>query len=75
MKKELPELVLITDVALDPYNSDGHDGILNDDGRILNDETVDVLVKQALMQAAAGADIISPSDMMDGARGRDPRWP
>ena len=69
LKKELPELVLITDVALDPYNSDGHDGILNDDGRILNDETVDVLVKQALMQAAAGADIISPSDMMDGRVG------
>jgi porphobilinogen synthase len=69
LKKELPELVLITDVALDPYSSDGHDGILGDDGRILNDETVNVLVQQALMQAAAGADIISPSDMMDGRIG------
>lgn len=69
LKKELPELVLVSDVALDPYSSDGHDGILGSDGRILNDETVDVLVQQALMQAQAGADIISPSDMMDGRVG------
>ncbi|MEE9311626.1 MAG: porphobilinogen synthase, partial [Planctomycetota bacterium] len=65
IKKVLPEIAVITDVALDPYNSDGHDGIVQD-GEILNDETVDVLCKQAVMQAQAGADIISPSDMMDG---------
>jgi porphobilinogen synthase len=60
---------VITDVALDPYNSDGHDGLVTDDGRILNDETVDVLCQQALCHARAGADIISPSDMMDGRVG------
>ena len=59
----------MTDVALDPYSSDGHDGIVAPDGRILNDETVAVLVGQALCQARAGADIISPSDMMDGRVG------
>ena len=69
LKARFPELCVITDVALDPYNSDGHDGIVSPDGRILNDETVDVLVKQALSQAEAGADIISPSDMMDGRIG------
>jgi porphobilinogen synthase len=57
---------VITDVALDPYNEDGHDGLVSDDGRILNDETVDVLCKQALCHAKAGADIVAPSDMMDG---------
>jgi porphobilinogen synthase len=66
--ERFPELVLCTDVALDPYSSDGHDGIVKD-GRILNDETVDVLVKQAVCQARAGADIIAPSDMMDGRVG------
>ena len=66
IKKRFPEVTLVTDVALDPYNSDGHDGIVTDDGRILNDETVSVLVKQAISQAQSGADIIAPSDMMDG---------
>ncbi len=70
LKKELPELVVITDVALDPYNSDGHDGLVETNERgeavILNDETVEILCKQALSHAEAGADIVSPSDMMDG---------
>ena len=66
VKAAVPGLGIITDVALDPYTSHGHDGLLHDDGRILNDETVAVLVEQALVQAAAGADIIAPSDMMDG---------
>jgi porphobilinogen synthase len=61
-----PTLAVITDVALDPYNSDGHDGLVSDDGRILNDETVAVLQQQALCHARAGADIVAPSDMMDG---------
>ncbi len=69
LKARFPELCVVTDVALDPYNSDGHDGIVSADGRILNDETVEVLVKQAISQARAGADIISPSDMMDGRVG------
>lgn len=68
LKEAFPEVVLFTDVALDPYSSDGHDGIV-EDGRILNDETVDVLVKQALCQAEAGADFVAPSDMMDGRIG------
>ncbi|MDB5589986.1 porphobilinogen synthase [Enterovirga sp.] len=66
VKAAVPEVGIITDVALDPYTSHGHDGLLHEDGRILNDETVAVLVEQALVQAAAGADIIAPSDMMDG---------
>lgn len=66
LKKAHPTLVVITDVALDPYNSDGHDGLVAKDGRILNDETVEVLCKQAVCHAKAGADIVSPSDMMDG---------
>ena len=65
IKREVPNLGLVTDVALDPYTSHGHDGILRGE-RILNDETVVVLVQQALNQARAGADIIAPSDMMDG---------
>ncbi len=69
LRREFPDLVLITDVALDPYNSDGHDGIVAPDGRILNDETIDALCRQALTQAAAGADIVAPSDMMDGRVG------
>ena len=68
IKATTPDITLITDVALDPYNSDGHDGIVQD-GIILNDETVEVLVKQALCQAEAGTDIVAPSDMMDGRIG------
>ncbi|MGA7657590.1 MAG: porphobilinogen synthase [Methylocella sp.] len=68
IKREVPNLGLVTDVALDPYTSHGHDGILSGE-RILNDETVFVLVQQALNQARAGADIIAPSDMMDGRVG------
>lgn len=69
LKKAWPDLLVITDVALDPYSSDGHDGIVAADGRILNDETVEVLCKQALVQAGAGVDIVAPSDMMDGRVG------
>jgi porphobilinogen synthase len=66
LKAAHPTLLVITDVALDPYNSDGHDGLVSDNGIIMNDETVDALRKQALCHARAGADIVSPSDMMDG---------
>ena len=69
LKAAHPTLTVITDVALDPYNSDGHDGLVSDDGRILNDETVAVLQQQALCHARAGADMVSPSDMMDGRVG------
>ena len=69
IKDAVPEVGLLTDVALDPYTSHGHDGLLGADGRILNDESVDVLIEQALVQARAGADIIAPSDMMDGRIG------
>ncbi len=69
LKDKFPDLVIVTDVALDPYSAAGQDGLVSDDGRILNDETVEVLCKQALSQARAGADIISPSDMMDGRVG------
>ncbi len=65
IKSEFPDATIMTDVALDPYNSDGHDGIVKD-GKILNDETLEVLGKQALSQAECGIDIIGPSDMMDG---------
>jgi porphobilinogen synthase len=68
IKQEIPEIVVIADVALDPYSSEGHDGIVAN-GKILNDETVAVLVKQALIQAEAGADFVAPSDMMDGRIG------
>src|SRR5450759_230734 len=68
IKKEVPEVGLLCDVALDPFTSHGHDGLLHD-GEILNDETVAVLVRQALVQAQAGCDIIAPSDMMDGRIG------
>ncbi len=64
-----PDVTLIADVALDPYNSDGHDGILAPDGRILNDETVEVLCAQAVTLAGAGAHVVAPSDMMDGRVG------
>ena len=69
IKKEFPEVTVITDVALDPYNSEGHDGVVSASGEILNDFTVEILCKQALSHAHAGADIISPSDMMDGRIG------
>ena len=68
IKKEVPEIGVLCDVALDPYTSHGHDGLLRD-GVILNDETVAVLVRQALVQAEAGCDVIAPSDMMDGRVG------
>ena len=68
IKQAVPDILVITDVALDPYSSEGQDGIVRD-GEILNDETVAVLVKQALMQAEAGADWVAPSDMMDGRVG------
>jgi porphobilinogen synthase len=70
LKKRFPELGVMTDVALDPYTSHGQDGVIDDAGDILNDETLDILVKQALVQAAAGVDIVAPSDMMDGRIGR-----
>jgi porphobilinogen synthase len=70
LKKQLPELGIMTDVALDPYTSHGQDGVIDDNGYILNDVTLDVLVKQALVQASAGVDIVAPSDMMDGRIGR-----
>jgi porphobilinogen synthase len=68
IKKEFPDLGLLCDVALDPFTSHGHDGLIAD-GKILNDETVAVLVRQALVQAEAGCDVIAPSDMMDGRVG------
>lgn len=68
IKKEVPEIIIITDVALDPFSIYGHDGIV-EDGKILNDETLEVLVKMSLSQAAAGANFVAPSDMMDGRVG------
>jgi porphobilinogen synthase len=70
LKKRFPELGIMTDIALDPYTSHGQDGILDDQHRILNDETIAILVKQALCHAAAGVDIVAPSDMMDGRIGQ-----
>ena len=69
LKSRFPELGVMTDVALDPYTSHGQDGLLDDSGYILNDETTHILVKQALIQAQAGVDIVAPSDMMDGRVG------
>lgn len=69
VKAKFPELVVITDVALDPFTTHGQDGIIDDNGYVLNDVTCDVLVKQALSHAQAGADIVAPSDMMDGRVG------
>ena len=69
LKRNFPELAVITDVALDPFTSHGQDGLIDSDGYVLNDETVDVLIKQSLSHAEAGADIIAPSDMMDGRIG------
>ncbi|MCP1383721.1 porphobilinogen synthase [Runella sp. CRIBMP] len=68
VKDNFPELALMTDVAMDPYSSDGHDGLVKN-GKILNDETLDILAKMAVAQARAGADILGPSDMMDGRVG------
>ncbi|KAA9131314.1 porphobilinogen synthase [Marinihelvus fidelis] len=69
LKAAYPELGVITDVALDPYTTHGQDGLLDDDGYVVNDATIDALVKQALSHAAAGADVVAPSDMMDGRVG------
>jgi porphobilinogen synthase len=65
LKKEFPELVVMTDVAMDPYSSYGHDGVVKE-GKIINDESVDILAKMAVSHAGAGADFVAPSDMMDG---------
>ena len=70
LKKRFPELGVMTDVALDPYTSHGQDGVVDANGYIINDVTLEVLVKQALAQAAAGVDMVAPSDMMDGRIGR-----
>ena len=70
LKKHFPNLGIMTDVALDPYTSHGQDGVLDEQGRILNDETTAILVKQAIAQAQAGVDIVAPSDMMDGRIGK-----
>lgn len=69
IKKTVPDIIIITDVALDPFTTHGHDGLVDERGTILNDPTVEVLVKMALSQAEAGADIVAPSDMMDGRVG------
>ena len=70
LKKRFPNLGIMTDVALDPYTSHGQDGVLDEQGRILNDETTAILVQQAVTQAQAGVDIVAPSDMMDGRIGK-----
>jgi porphobilinogen synthase len=70
LKDAVPDIGVITDVALDPFTSHGQDGLIDESGYVMNDETVEVLVKQALSHAAAGADIVAPSDMMDGRIGR-----
>jgi porphobilinogen synthase len=69
LKRALPDLGVITDVALDPFTTHGQDGLIDASGYVLNDETVEVLVKQALSHADAGADVVAPSDMMDGRVG------
>jgi porphobilinogen synthase len=69
IKNACPDMLIMTDVALDPYSSDGHDGLVSTKGEILNDETLEVLAKMALVQADAGSDIVGPSDMMDGRIG------
>lgn len=69
LKAAVPEMGIITDVALDPFTSHGQDGLLNEEGYVQNDETIEVLIKQALSHAQAGADIVAPSDMMDGRIG------
>jgi porphobilinogen synthase len=70
LKQHVPQLGVITDVALDPYTSHGQDGLINASGYVLNDETIEVLIKQALTHAKAGADVVAPSDMMDGRIGK-----
>ncbi len=70
LKEHVPEIGVITDVALDPYTTHGQDGIIDENGYVLNEETTEVLIKQALSHAEAGADIVAPSDMMDGRIGR-----
>lgn len=70
LKQEFPELGIITDVALDPFTTHGQDGLINADGYVINDETIAALVKQALSHAEAGADVVAPSDMMDGRIGQ-----
>lgn len=70
LKKEFPELGVITDVALDPFTTHGQDGLIDENGYVMNDETVEVLVNQALSHAEAGADVVAPSDMMDGRIGQ-----
>ncbi len=69
LKANFPDLGVITDIALDPFTTHGQDGLINEDGYVMNDETVEVLVKQALSHAEAGADVVAPSDMMDGRIG------
>ncbi|SHO55516.1 porphobilinogen synthase [Vibrio quintilis] len=69
LKEHVPQIGVITDVALDPYTTHGQDGIIDDDGYVLNDETTEVLIRQALSHAQAGADVVAPSDMMDGRIG------
>ena len=69
VKKKYPDLLVMSDVAMDPYSSDGHDGLVSEEGRILNDESLPILAKMAVTQAQAGSDIIGPSDMMDGRIG------
>lgn len=69
IKQAVPKIVVITDVALDPFTTHGHDGLVDENGKILNDPTVEVLVKMALSQAESGADMVAPSDMMDGRIG------
>src|SRR5690349_11279046 len=66
IKDAVPEIGILTDVALDPYTAHGHDGLVDEIGNVINDGTVEILVSQALVQADAGADIVAPSDMMDG---------
>ncbi|MCC6879904.1 MAG: porphobilinogen synthase [Rhodocyclaceae bacterium] len=70
LKKEFPQLGVVTDIALDPYTSHGQDGLIDETGYVLNDETLEVLAKQALNHAQAGVDVVAPSDMMDGRIGR-----
>ncbi len=69
LKKDFPELGIVTDVALDPYTSHGQDGLIDENGYVMNDETIEALVRQAITEAEAGADVVAPSDMMDGRVG------
>ena len=69
LKKAVPELGIITDIALDPFTTHGQDGLVNTDGYVMNDETIEVLIRQAVTHAEAGADVVAPSDMMDGRIG------